>query len=377
MRSKIVTFISFLAVFLLGGLSMYGIVLLFPIENTSTKIPSGNVDSGSGSILNSANYEKTVIVNNSGISESVNKAYDSVVMIENYKKKSLSGTGSGFVYKTDDKYGYIMTNQHVVDGCTSLKVLFANGEKVDATLLGGDEYLDIAVVRVNVKYVLSKLAIGSTENLKRGETIFTIGSPVGEEYYNTVTSGIISGLDRLVTVSVNSTNDWIQEVIQVDAAINPGNSGGPLLNVNGEVIGINSLKLVDSSIESMGFAIKIEDAMQHVDILESGNKIERPLLGIELLNVTDTYSLLRNGITLDDDIEYGIVVVNLMEGTGASKSDLEKGDVIVAIGEDKVTDSAYLKYLLYKYNAGDSIEITYIRDGKAHKTTVVLTVNED
>ena len=160
----------------------------------------------------------------------IKKVYDAVVMVQNYKSGKLQGSGSGFVYKTDSKYGYIMTNQHVVEGSTSLKVMLTSNKVVDADLLGGDEYLDIAVIRIPVGDVKAVATIGKTSDIQLGDFVFTIGSPVGEEYFNSVTSGIISGLNRQVTVSVKSQNDWLMDVIQVDAAINPGNSGGPLLN---------------------------------------------------------------------------------------------------------------------------------------------------
>jgi serine protease Do len=319
----------------------------------------------------------TMIVNNTGISESVSKIYDSVVMIKNLKNGKDNGSGSGFVYKKDSKYGYIMTNQHVVDDATGIKILLTSGEEVEGTILGGDEYLDIAVIRIPAEKVISVASIGSTENLKLGEQIFAIGTPVGEEYFNTVTSGYVSGIDRKVTVSVKSNNDWVQEVIQIDASINPGNSGGPLVNYNGEVIGINSMKLVDSSIEGMGFSIKIEDAMKHISTLENGKGISRPLLGITHCNVSDTYTLKRYGITLDSSIDEGIVVISVEDGSGASKAGLKKGDVIVKLNDDDVTDMAYLKYLLYKYNAGDTINLTYIRNSKTKTTKVTLTENSN
>jgi serine protease Do len=270
-----------------------------------------------------------------------------------------------------------MTNQHVVDDATGIKILLTSGEEVEGTILGGDEYLDIAVIRIPAEKVISVASIGSTENLKLGEQIFAIGTPVGEEYFNTVTSGYVSGIDRKVTVSVKSNNDWVQEVIQIDASINPGNSGGPLVNYNGEVIGINSMKLVDSSIEGMGFSIKIEDAMKHISTLENGKGISRPLLGITHCNVSDTYTLKRYGITLDSSIDEGIVVISVEDGSGASKAGLKKGDVIVKLNDDDVTDMAYLKYLLYKYNAGDTINLTYIRNSKTKTTKVTLTENSN
>ena len=367
MKNKILIFIIVFVAFISGGGMMY----LFVGDPFTTS------DTNS---LNSTNYNScsncmsgTMVVNNGGITQSVNKIYDAVVMVKNYQKNTLAGSGSGFIYKKDDKYGYIMTNQHVVEDATTVKVTLTSGETIDADLLGGDEYLDIAIVRIPVSKVISVATIGTTENLSLGDTVFTIGTPVGENYFNSVTGGYISGLDRKVTVSVQANSDWVQEVIQIDAAINPGNSGGPLVNFNGEVIGVTSLKLVDSTIEGMGFAIKIEDAMKHVEDLENGKKIERPLLGITHINATETYTLRQYGISLDSDITSGIVVLSVEEGSAADKAGLKKGDVVIGLNNDEVTNTAYLKYLLYKYSVGDEIKITYIRDNETKTATVTLT----
>ena len=371
MKNKLILFITVIIGVFVGSAFTYAVIVNPFGEKKEETTASGALGCQYTSCTNK------VVVDNTGISASVEKVYDSVVMIENYKSGKLQGNGSGFIYKSDSNVGYIMTNQHVVENSTSLKVRFTSGELIDAKLLGGDEYLDIAIVSVPVKNVKSVAAIGSTKSLKLGDFIFTIGSPVGEEYFNSVTSGIISGLNRHVTVSVKTKNDWVMDVLQIDAAINPGNSGGPLFNSNGEVIGVNSLKLVDNQIEGMGFSIKIEDAMAHVTELEKGKTLDRPLLGINLVNVTDNTLLSRYNIKLTSDVEYGIVVVSVVEGTGASKSDLKAGDVIIAIDGSKVTDSAYLKYILYKYKAGDKIKITYLRDGKEKTTNVTLTKNEE
>ena len=281
-------------------------------------------------------------------------------MVKNIKNGRENGSGSGFVYKKDDKYGYVMTNYHVVDGSTSVKIRTTSDEEFEGTLLGGDEYIDIAVIRIPADIVIAVAKIGSTEKLRRGEQIFAIGTPVGEEYFNSVTSGYISGLNRKITVDVKAKSDWVQEVLQMDASINPGNSGGPLLNFNGEVIGVNSMKLVDSTIEGMGFSIKIEDAMKHVATFEEGKSVERPYLGITHANVSDRYALNRYGIKLDDSIESGIVVISVDENSVAGRAGLQKGDVITKLNNDEVTDIAYIKYLLYKYNIGDKVNITYI-----------------
>ena len=166
------------------------------------------------------------------------------------------------------------------------------------------------------------------------------------------------------------------EVIQTNAAVNPGNSGGPLFNANGEVVGVISMKLVENSIEGMGFAIPIDYAMSHVNKLEKGEKIERPLIGISMANVTDTYLLFQNRIIVPDGVEEGVVVVEISSDSGASKSDLQKGDVITKLNGSTVKNAAYLKYLLYKYNPGDTVTITYNRNGKVATTKITLTKNE-
>ena len=316
----------------------------------------------------------TQVYEKSSLAASVNKIYDAVAVVQGYQRDELASTGTGFVYKTDENYGYLLTNQHVITGMDKVTLIMTNDEEVEATVLGGDEYLDLAVLRIDKSKVTQVAQIGSSEDMNIGDTIFTVGSPMGVAYRGSVTAGILSGKDRMVSVSVSnaSSNDWVMRVLQIDASINPGNSGGPLLNVNGEVIGICSLKLVDDDIEGMGFAIPIEYAMNHVESLEQGQEIEWPVLGISMSNVTDTVTLYRNGILIDSDITKGAVVVSTTDGSGAANAGLKKGDVIIKLDGNEIKDSAYLRYELYQHQAGDTIEITYIRDNKEHTTQVTL-----
>ncbi len=316
-----------------------------------------------------------VVVDESGISSSVDKVYDAVVLVQTYKDDEAVSTGTGFVYKQDEKYSYIMTNQHVISGGDSVKIVTSKDKEIDAKILGGDSYIDIAVLRVDKDDDLKTASLGNSETTKLGDFVFTIGSPLGYEYRGSVTTGHLSGKDRMVSVSTTdgSSDDWIMRVLQTDAAINPGNSGGPLLNINGEVIGINSMKLVETEVEGMGFAIPIEYAVSHVDTLEKGDKIEWPMLGISMLNTTDVMALYREGITISKNMTEGAVVVETEKGSGAEEAGLEKGDIITELEGNKIKNSAYLRYELYMHKPGDTIEITYIRDGKEKKTKVKLS----
>lgn len=337
-------------------------------------------------IMKTSNNTNTVITKNgtqvyekTSLAPSVEKIYDAVAVVEGYQNNQLASTGTGFVYKTDDKYGYVLTNQHVISGMEKVNLIMTNEEEVEAQILGGDEYLDLAVLRIDKSRVLQVATIGKSEKMNIGDTIFTVGSPMGYDYRGSVTSGILSGKDRMVSVNISnsSSNDWVMRVLQIDASINPGNSGGPLLNVNGEVIGICSLKLVDAEIEGMGFAIPIEYAMNHLSSLEKGEKINWPLLGIGMCNVTDTSTLYRSGVMLSSDITEGVAVVSITENTGAATAGIKKGDVIIKINNNKVKDSAYLRYELYQHQAGDKIEVTVIRDGKEKKIEVKLSANSN
>ncbi|MGN0974319.1 MAG: S1C family serine protease [Bacilli bacterium] len=364
MRSKRINIISLLIAFLLGGLLTYGILNSF---NSNVAYSNIGVSSNTSSV--GASSDKT------GISASVAKIYDSVVMVENYQNDALYGTGTGFVYKKDNKYGYLLTNYHVISGAKTIKVVLSNEEIVEATYVGGDQYLDLAVIKISASKVLNVATIGSSENSKIGDTVFTVGSPEGSTYRGSVTSGILSGKDRIVSVAVDSSNveDYAMKVLQTDAAVNPGNSGGPLVNINGEVIGIISMKIVDDEIEGMGFAIPIEDVMSHINDLESGKAIERPMIGISLINAKDKVSAYRYGLSIDENVTEGVIVAGIEKGSGASNSDLKTGDIITKINGENTIDIAHLRYELFKHKVGDTIEITYIRNGKTNTTKVKLT----
>lgn len=315
-------------------------------------------------------------VTEEAMEDAIDKVYDSVLCIEVMSGDgTVLSTGTGFVYDKDDKYGYVLTNAHVVSGGSNIEGVLSNNNMVELTLLGSDTYTDLAVLRMDVKDVLQVASIGSSSNIKVGNTVFTIGSPMGATYAGTVTKGILSGKDRLIETSTSnglSNDSYIVKVLQTDAAISPGNSGGPLVDLAGDVIGITSLKLVDEEVEGMGFAIPIEDAMNYVDYLEQGQSIQRPVMGVSVIDLTNPYVLYRYNINVPDNVDSGIYLVEVNSGYPASEAGLRAGDIVTAINGEEVTTSAEFKYELYKYSIGDSVEVTYYRDGKEAKTRVKL-----
>ncbi len=311
---------------------------------------------------------KDVTITDTGIAESVSKVYDSVVVVETYVNGELYATGTGFVYKTDDNYGYILTNNHVIEDGTEIKVVFTDETEETVTVVGSDSYSDIALLAVKKDAVLAVAETGSSEDVEVGDTTFAVGAPLDSAVYSwTVTRGILSGKNRLVEVSTSSSNysassSYLMEVLQTDTAINSGNSGGPLCNANGEVIGITNMKISSSSVEGMGFAIPIETAIEYAEKFISGEAIVRPYLGISMYDMNS--SMLGNTT--------GIYVAAVESGSPADDAGLQKGDIITKIGDVSVESSSYLKYELYKYDIGDKVTFTYTRNSKEYTTTITL-----
>ena len=359
MRKRILSVLALFGCFLLGALSVCYLVYKYPSESIIKTIS-----------------EKNVTVTDTGIADAVEKIKEASVVVQNYQRGFLAGTGTGFVYKVEDDMAYIMTNHHVIENADTIKITYSDDSETTATLVGSDSYADIAVLKVEKSTILKVATLGSSENTRIGDTVFTIGNPMGIEYAGTVTKGILSNKDRLVSVSVGGyQNDWIMNVMQTDAAINPGNSGGPLCNANGEVIGINSMKIVQSTIEGIGFAIPIEDALSYAESLVKDGSIKRPYIGLSMLNASSTYQLAYSGIKLDSEIYEGVAIVDIASDSPASKAGLKKGDVIVKVGDDKVKDVAEFRYKLYSYNANETITLTINRDGKEQKVNVKLGSN--
>lgn len=361
----VVLVISVLISFISGALAS---ILIF----------STHSDEGNGSNIIKTSNMVTLNEDNS-ISKGVANIYDAVVVVEGFNKNKLSSTGTGFIYKEKSGKAYIMTNHHVISGVESVKVIMSDNSVVDARVMGSEVYSDMAVLSVDSDKIKDIAIIGDSSKLNVGDTLFAVGSPEGSTYAGTVTKGILSGKDRLVAVALsgNSASDYYMRVLQTDAAINPGNSGGPICNINGEVIGITNMKLVDATVEGMGFAIPIEDAIFYANTLETGQEVVRPYVGIGMLDISDEYVLWQNGITLDDKVKSGVAVLEVSKNSPAEKAKLKKGDIVISLGGEKVKSIAEFRYQLYKHAPGETVEIEFMRDGKVKKVELKLAENKN
>ncbi|MRN53888.1 S1C family serine protease [Paenibacillus monticola] len=305
-----------------------------------------------------------------------------VVSIINHKEdnKELnildeSALGSGVIYKKDAKKAYIITNNHVIEGSSKLEVVTIDGEARKATLVGADKVSDIAVLSIDAKGINTIAQIGDSSKLRLGETVIAIGNPLG--LGDSLTSGIVSYTERMIPVSLNQDGvyDWEQEVIQTDAAINEGNSGGALVDLEGKVIGINTMKISDTGVEGLGFAIPSNHVMENADELAEKGKIARSYLGVYSVDLNNPYVPLaedqRKELNLPASIKDGVVV---LDAVGPAKdAGLKLNDVITKFDNEPITSTLSLrKYLYDSTKIGDELKITYYRNGVVKQVVVKL-----
>ena len=288
---------------------------------------------------------------------------------------TTASEGSGVIYKKENGYAYIVTNNHVIANSQELEVLLADGTREKAELVGSDQWTDLAVIRIPADKVSTVAEFANSDEVKAGQTAIAIGSPLGSEFATSVTQGIVSANNRPVPTDVDGDGqqDWIVNAIQTDAAINPGNSGGALINSAGQVIGINSMKISKSSVEGMGFAIPSNEVVNIINELEKNGKIVRPALGISMVNLSNVNSQAVNQLNLPKDVKSGVVVAEVSSKGSAKAAGLQPYDVIVEMDGQKVEGIQNLRKILYSHKVGDKLEVTYYRNGQKQTTTVSLT----
>ena len=276
-------------------------------------------------------------------------------------------SGSGFVISSNATSSYIVTNYHVINGVDDIKVFFANGDSYDATLVGGEQDNDIAVLRIEVGN-LQTVTLGDSDALNVGQEVYAIGNPLGELTF-TFTGGYVSAKDRSVTMS----DGTVMNMLQTDTAINNGNSGGPLFNEYGQVIGIVSAKLSSSSsseasVEGLGFAIPINDVRDMItSIIENGYVTGKPSMGILLDDVPQAAQ--QYGVPA------GAEVLAILDGSGADNGGLQVGDIITAVNGTEVSGSSDLQSAVSEFSAGDTVTLSIYRNGET--TTVDVTLDEE
>lgn len=394
---------------LLGG-AVGGLLIVggFYLANGSTLAPSSS-SNNSSSTSEPAKVSNVKVDVDSDITSAVEKVQGAVVSVINLQAQQQSSNnpwgdlfgqqqedssaentddsnlveaseGSGVIYNKDGDSAYVVTNNHVVEGSDGLEVVMSDGTKVKGELMGTDAVTDLAVIKISSENVEEVATFGDSSALKVGEPAIAIGSPLGSQYANSVTSGIISSVNRPISDSTSGVNI---SAIQTDAAINPGNSGGPLVNIAGQVIGINSSKIAststessDISVEGMGFAIPSNDVVKIIDQLQKDGKVTRPALGINMVDLSSVTSQQQEQILgVPSSVKSGVVITNVMNATPAEKAGLKQYDVITKVDGEEVTSATDLQSILYGKNVGDTITITYYRGDKESTAKVDLTID--
>ncbi|HMM05180.1 MAG TPA: trypsin-like peptidase domain-containing protein [Clostridiales bacterium] len=327
-------------------------------ENTVAQIKETNSSAKEDNVTQTSSSGEEL-----SVTEINAKVASSVVLITGTNMYG-SGQGTGMIISDD---GYILTNAHVVKDFSQLNVTLndENQTKYEATMVGYDDTTDLAVIKIDADG-LTPVTFGTSADLEVGESVVVIGNPLGEEFSGSVTTGIVSALNR----KVEFDDGQVYTYIQTDAAINSGNSGGPLVNMSGQVIGINSAKIDSSIAEGMGFAIPIDIAVPVInDLIENGYVTNRPYIGISGETIDEQYSKYYS-------LPQGVHVVSIASGSPAANSDLQVDDIITAINDTAVTSIGELNNIKNQYSPGDTVSLTVYRHDTQKTLTIKITLSE-
>src|SRR5699024_10860850 len=363
---------------IIGGLSggliaALTIVILLSSDIVSIGESPAEETSQSDSSSDTEEVISTNVSDDDNIDFSVDEATKAVVDVSRLQKANIwepdqeAGTGSSIIYKKENDKAYVVTNHHVVAGAEDVQVTLSNEEKIPAKVLGSDELADLAVLEIDGSNVDTVAKLGTSEDIQVGETVVAIGNPLGMEFSNSLTKGIISGLNRSVPVATNGDRqpDWVTEVIQTDAAINPGNSGGALVNLDGEIIGINSMKIAQNAVEGIGFAIPIDTAKPIMEQLETEGKVARPYIGISVASIEEVPLQYRKNVDIPENFDGGIIIANVEQGSPAAKANLQQYDILTKINGEKIESLIDLRKFLYaEAKVGETIDIEFYHSGE-------------
>lgn len=363
---------------IIGGGLVLGISPYLPVDKHNDAVNESQTEP-----KQSQNFSTKPVTDADNVPDMVEDLESTIVGVSNIQTSfgfsdddvEESGTGSGVIFKKDGKKAYIITNNHVVEGATKVTISLYNGKTTDAKIIGSDALTDLAVLEISSKGIDKVASFGDSSKLRAGEKVIAIGNPLGLQFSRTVTEGIISGVNRTIEVST-SEGKWDMNVLQTDAAINPGNSGGPLINSSGQVIGINSLKISQTGVESLGFAIPSNDVEPIVDQLLDKGKVVRPFLGVQMIDmqqVPEQYQQNTLGL-FGDQLNKGVYVDKVSPGSPAADAGMKAGDVIVKMNGKSIEATSDLRKILYtEAKAGDTVSFEVLRKGKEKTLKAKLT----
>lgn len=358
-----------LTAFLLVALIGWNIVLTILYLQSKENSTAAGAAQQTNQKVESASVDIT-----SDVTELVAKSENKVVTVTAKARGQSIDSGSGAVYKIDGKTVYIITNNHVVADGDEAVVTFANGKEQKVEIVGKDELTDLALLKTEVDFKAEAFVMGNSSLVKKGEYVIAMGSPLGIEYQGSVSGGLISGVDRRMEMDIdnNGVADWDVNVLQTDAAINPGNSGGPLINMAGELIGINSMKITDTSVEGFGFALPINEVLPIITELENNGKVVRPILGISVQPIEQLSMLDKAYLGIDSKVESGLLIVKVSSRTPAAAAGIKEGDILVKFDGKDIKDYKQFRQYLYSHKVKDKVSIVVNRNGKEIEKTVIL-----
>lgn len=353
------------------------------IPQTQNESPQQSITQNDGQLTTNTSVSVDV---STQVTEVVERVTPTVVGVTNIQRQNSlwmeqgsveAGTGSGVIYKIVDGTAFIVTNHHVIEGADQIEVVLYDDTHIEAEVVGSDLFSDLAIIRMASDQVEQAIEIGTSGSVKVGEPAIAIGNPLGLMFSSTVTQGVISGTERTIPqdFDMDGRPDWQAEVIQTDAAINPGNSGGALINIYGQLIGINSMKINEAAVEGLGFAIPIDYALPIMNELETTGVVERPFLGVEVYSLDEIpHTEWSDTLALPEDVTGGVYIWSVQPLSPADQGGLQRLDVITELDGEPIANVIDLrKILFHEKNVGDTLTITYYRNGEIRETEVTLT----
>ncbi len=376
MKKLMAAVIAFLFIWNIG-LSLEMGQLKDDLQTTKESIPEA-IETQPGTAFPSETVQVSSQIS-SDTTEVIKQVRPAVVTVLTSTNEQQVGTGSGVVYNVQDNISYIITNHHVISSGSTFEIAYLSGDVVEAELIGSDQYADLALLKVTDGPTVTPLQLGDSSILTVGEVALAIGSPAGENFAGSVTQGIISGVDRTLAVDTDNDGleDWDMILIQTDAAINPGNSGGALVNMKGQLIGINTTKIAGTAYEGMGFAIPVNEVISIINQIQTTGEVYRPHLGIRFLSLSDLSYAERNYFNwtmqgeLPADTE-GLLITEVIADSASDKAGLKSGDIILSIDNQEIDSFRQFRRILYSFDRGSSINLLIKRDGQHQAIKIQL-----